>query len=370
VWREKMPDSREIDSFIRPELSAFQSYSACKSPDALRGKVKRIIKLDANENNYGPSPRVKKALGRFEAFNIYPDATQCDFRLALGKYTGLGSEHIVGGSGSDQLIDGLIRLFAAPGDEIINLPPTFAMFRLYANLQGAIIIDVARDLDFHINVSAIKAAITPRTKLIFIANPNNPTGTLTDRKDIEQVLALGVPTVVDEAYYEFTGATFAGDVGKIPNLMVLRTFSKWAGLAGLRVGYGLFPVSIASRLHAIRDPYNVNVAALVSAGESLQDIEYLMGNVAKIVAERERLFMRLADFSWLQPYPSRANFVLCRVLGRDAKRLQSDLEVRGILVRYFNEAHITNCVRFSVGTTEEDDILLTALGEIGEVQHG
>jgi histidinol-phosphate aminotransferase len=359
-----------IESFIRPELAGFHGYAACKSPDALRGKVKRVVKLDANENNYGPSPRVKKALGKFEAFNIYPDAAQCDLRQALSAYTGVGAEHIAAGSGSDQLIDVLIRLFAAPGDEIINLPPTFAMFRFYANLEGAKVVDVARDLDFHIDVAGIKRAVTPKTKLIFIANPNNPTGTLTDREDIEEVLALGLPTVIDEAYYEFTGATLACEVGNIPNLMVLRTFSKWAGLAGLRVGYGLFPAAIADYLHAIRDPYNVNMAALVAVQESLQDVEYLMANVRKIVAERERLLGNLAEFTWLQPYPSQANFILCRVLGRDAKKLQAELEERGILVRYFNEPHMTNSLRFSVGISEEDDVLLAALKEIGEVQHG
>ena len=218
---------------MRPELSEFTGYHACKSPDGFPGPM---IKLDANENNYGCSPKAKEALCNFRGYHIYPDATQIDIRRELAEYCKTAPENIVAGSGSDQLIDLLIRLFCSPGDEIINLPPTFAMFRFYAALQGAAVVDVPRDDSFGIDTAGIKSAVTGKTKLIFIANPNNPTGTLTPESLISRVLKLGLPTVVDEAYFEFTGKTFADRVGRIPNLMVLRTFSKWAGLAGLRIG--------------------------------------------------------------------------------------------------------------------------------------
>lgn len=369
-----MSSSDGIERLIRPELAHFCGYSACKSPDVIGDKLGlgagKIIKLDANENNYGASPRVKAALSRFDGFNIYPDALQTEVRRLLSAYTGTSPEHIVAGSGSDQLIDLLIRLFCSPGDEIIDLVPTFAMFCFYANLASVRVVEAPRDDNFYIDVSAIKKAITNKTKLIFIANPNNPTGTLTERRDILEVLDTGLPTVVDEAYYEFTGETVAPSVGRLANLMVLRTFSKWAGLAGLRVGYGLFPTKVADYLHAIRDPYNVNVAALVAVRESFQDTDYLMGNVRKIIAERERLFASLKKIRWLKPYPSRANFILCDVLKGSAKALQVALEARGILVRYFAEPRLTNCIRFSVGKPEEDDILLKALSELGEAGYG
>jgi histidinol-phosphate aminotransferase len=351
-----------IEKFVRPELACFTGYSACKSPDAFKGSV---VKLDANENNYGASPRVQKALAAFQGYHIYPDAAQCEIRSALADYTGAGIEHIVAGSGSDQLIDILIRLFCSPGDEIINLPPTFAMFKFYADLQGARVVNVPRDADYGIDVPGIKKAVSARTKLIFIANPNNPTGTITPEKLILEVLELGLPTVVDEAYYEFTGKTFVSKVGKLPNLMVLRTFSKWAGLAGLRVGYGLFPERVASMMHAVRDPYNVNAAALVAARESLKDVAHLQANVELIVSERERLFGELKKLAWLKPYPSEANFILCRVFKGEAKVLQAGLERKGILTRYFNSPGLENCLRFSVGKPDEDDILLKALKEIG-----
>ena len=358
-----MPErAKGIEDFIRPELAGFVGYPACKSPDAFEGK--RVIKLDANENNYGASPRVAGALGSFNGYHIYPDALQAEIRRALADYTGVPASHIVAGSGSDQLIDLLVRLFCAPGEEIINLPPTFAMFKFYGDLQGVKVVSVARDENYQIDVAGIKKVVSDRTKLIFIANPNNPTGTLIPEKAISEVLELGLPTVVDEAYFEFTGRTFAPQVGRVPNLMVLRTFSKWAGLAGLRVGYGLFPCRVADYLHAVRDPYNVNAAALVAARESLRHAASLQSKVALIVAERERLYGELTKFGWLKPYPSQANFILCRVLRGEARALQAALEERSILVRYFNSPGLENCLRFSVGLPEEDDILLKALREI------
>jgi histidinol-phosphate aminotransferase len=359
-----MPESREgIEKFVRPELAGFVGYAACKSPDSYPG---RVVKLDASENNYGASPRVQIALAEFQGYHIYPDAAQVEIRRALADYTGVSMEQIVAGSGSDQLIDLLIRLFCAPGDEIINLPPTFAMFKFYADLQGVKVISVPRDADYGIDVPGIKKAVSAKTKLIFIANPNNPTGTLTPENMISEVLELGLPTVVDEAYFEFTGKTFASRVGKLPNLMVLRTFSKWAGLAGLRVGYGLFPARVADILHAVRDPYNVNIAALVAAKESLKDAASLLAKVKLIVAERERLYGELGKLAWLKHYPSRANIILCRVFKGEAKALQAALDERSILVRYFNSPGLENCLRFSVGKPEEDDILLKALKEISK----
>jgi len=157
-----------IERFVRPELSGFVGYSACKSPDSYPG---RVVKLDANENNYGASPRVQKALAKFKGYHIYPDAAQVAIRSSLAQYTSVPAEQIVAGSGSDQLIDLLIRLFCAPGDEIINLPPTFAMFKFYGELQGAKVVSVPRDGSYHIDIPGVKKAVTSRTKLIFIANP-------------------------------------------------------------------------------------------------------------------------------------------------------------------------------------------------------
>jgi histidinol-phosphate aminotransferase len=358
-----------IEKYIRPELKRFKGYSACKSTELIAARLgiapSKVVKLDANENNYGPSPRVTKALRDYNEYHIYPDAAQTELRELLSKYTGMPCEQIVAGSGSDQLIEVLVKLFAAPGDEIINMTPTFAMYRFYSDLNGVKVVEVPRDADFHIDVAGVIKAVTPRTKLVFLANPNNPSGTITSHEDIIELAKTGLPLVVDEAYYEFTGDTVIPLMKEFPNLLVLRTFSKWAGLAGLRVGYGIFPGVVANHLHAVRDPYNVNVAAVVAVRQSFQDIDYLIGNVKKIVDERERLFDALCDIKWLRPYPSRSNFILCDVLKGSAMELQKKLEDRGVLVRYFAEPQLSNCLRFSVGRPEEDDTLVNALKEVG-----
>ena len=365
-----MSEDTGIEKFIRPDLINFGGYAASTSPETLEGKVEvaveDIIKLDANENPYGCSPRVNRALASYPDINIYPDSGQQELRKQLQKYTGVAREHIVAGAGSDQLIDLIMRLFVAPGDEVINCTPTFAMFNFFIKLGNGIQVEVVRDGNFGVDVAGVKRAITKKTKLILLATPNNPTGTITPRKDILEILDTGLPVVVDEAYYEFTGETVAPLVGKYKNLMVLRTFSKWAGLAGLRIGYGLFPTKIAGYLLRIKEPYCVNVAALVAVRESLKDVDYLMKNVKTITAERERLFSRLKGIGWLKPYPSQANFILCSVLKGRAKELQKKLVERGILVRYFDQPLLRDCVRISVGKPEANDILIEALSELGE----
>jgi histidinol-phosphate aminotransferase len=303
-----------IEKLIRKDLLTFGGYSAATSPETLDGKIdvatRDIIKLDANENPYGCSPRVQKALAKYNRFHIYPDDGQERLRKAIAGYADVDVNRIVAGNGSNQLIDLLLRLLISKGDEVINCTPTFGIYSFSTRLCGGILVEVPRRDDFSIDIGKVKSAITPKTKIIFIANPNNPTATLTGRKDIETLLDTGIPVVVDEAYYEFSRKTVIRLVKKYDNLIVLRTFSKWAGLAGLRVGYGIFPPQVADFILRIKIPYNVNVAALVAVEESLKDVDYLMASVDKIIAERERLFNELKKIKWLKPYPSKANLIL------------------------------------------------------------
>ncbi len=363
-----MSEKEGIEKLIRPDLVNFGGYSARKSPDTLEGKVEvpveSIIKLDANENLYGCSPKVGQALSAYPELNIYPDDSQTVIRKLLEGYTGVGAEHIVAGSGSNQLIDLLLRLFIEPGDEVINCVPTFGIYSFSTELCGGNLIEVPRDGNFAVDVTAVEKAVTARTKMIFLANPNNPTGTIMPEKDIIQILDAGVPVVVDEAYYEFSRQTVVPLLGRYENLMVLRTFSKWAGLAGLRVGYGLFPPKIADYLLRIKVPYNVNVAALVAVRESLKDIDYLKGTVEAIIAERGRLFGELEKIEWLKPIPSQANFILCLVEKGGAKELRQRLQDKGILARYFEEPRLRDYIRFSVGKPEHTDALVGALRKL------
>lgn len=359
-----------MERLIRPDLINFTAYSGATAPETLEGKtgvaIKDIIKLDANENPYGCSPRVKKALAKFNEFNIYTDDHQTKLRTMLSRYLNIDAKHIVAGSGSNQLIDLVLRLLINPGDEVITCTPTFGVYAFSTRLCGGTLVEVPRTERFNVNMRAVKTAISEKTKLVCLSNPNNPTGTLTSRDDILDLLDTGVPVLLDEAYYEFCGETLAAAVGHYENLIILRTFSKWAGLAGLRIGYGLFPVNIADYMMRIKMPYNVNAAAMVAVKESLADLDYLTENLKAIVVERERLFNALQNFDWLEVFPSQANFIFCKLWYGDARKLKADLQQKGILVRYFDNPLVRNCLRISVGKPEQTDALLKAMEEINK----
>jgi histidinol-phosphate aminotransferase len=304
---------------------------------------------------------VQEALASYERYHIYPDPNQGALRMALAQYTGALPERILIGAGSDELIDLLITAFVDAGDEVIIAPPTFGMYRTRTEIFGGRVVTVARQPDFSINARAIAAAITARTKLIFLASPNNPTGQLVSRQDIVRLLRNDVIVVVDEAYYEFCGKTVAPLVAEFDNLVVLRTFSKWAGLAGLRVGYGLLPAEIIGHLWKIKQPYNVNVAAQLAALASLEDRAAIELTIKRIRLERGRLFRKLRKLQLLQPIDSDANFLLCRVLLGGARQLREALAARGIFIRYYNSGELRDYVRISVGRPEETDALVQAL---------
>ncbi len=360
-----MADSDGIERLIRPNLTGFTGYSASTSPDTLAGRVDvpldNIIKINANENPYGCSPKVLKALADSPHFHIYPDDGQQEIRRLLSGYAGVDTGRIVASHGSNTLIDLIVRLFVGPGDEVINCVPTFDIYRFSTEICGGTLVNINRDGNFAVDVSKVKAVISSKTKLIFLATPNNPTGNVMPQRDIVEIIGTDVPVVIDEAYYEFSGETVMPLAGRYKNLMVLRSFSKWAGLAGLRVGYGVFPPRIADYLLAIKIPHNVSVAAEIAVQESLADLDYLQGRVKDIVAERERLYGELQKIPWLKPYPSQANFIFCEVLKGSADVLYKKLQKKGILVRYFDNPLLKNSIRISVGKPEHTDALIKAL---------
>jgi histidinol-phosphate aminotransferase len=361
-------DSEDIEKLIRPNLVGFTGYSASISPDTLAGKVDvtslDVIKMNANENPYGCSPRVLQALASAPNLNIYPDDGQQELRRHLAEYTGAPADCVVAGHGSNSLIDLIVRLFIGPGDEVINCVPTFDIYRFSTEICGGTVINVNRDDDFAVSVKTVKAAICKKTKLIFLATPNNPTGNTMPRNDILEITGKGLPLIVDEAYYEFSGETIMPYRADYKNLMVLRSFSKWAGLAGLRVGYGIFTPHIAARLMAMKIPHNVSMAAEIAVRESLNDLAYLQDRVNLIIEERSRLFGELQKFNWLKPYPSKANFIYVAVLRGSAADLHLKLQKKGILVRYFNRPLLRNSIRISVGKPEHTEALVKALKEL------
>lgn len=335
--------------------------------------IEKIIKVDANENPYGPSPKVRQALASIDYPHIYPDPESRELREALSDFVNVPIENLVAGAGADELIDLLLRIILEPEDCILNFPPTFGMYSFDTRLNAGRVIEIPRQSDFSLDIPAVlKAAETFQPKVIFLTTPNNPDGNLPTNEEIETLLKLPALVVIDEAYVEFT--TEGGQLGEkysrirqVPqreNLIVLRTFSKWAGLAGLRVGYGAFPNWLLPTLWTAKQPYNVNVAASTAAIASLQDLDYLTENVQKIRTERNRLFKGLQSISFLKPVPSEANFILCQVQRLSAEHLKQQLAARGILVRYYNTDLLKDTIRISVGRPQDSDAVLSALKEI------
>jgi histidinol-phosphate aminotransferase len=372
---------------LLPHIADLEPYTPIQPFEVLSRQLGRapeqIVKLDANENPYGPAPAVREALAGYPFTHIYPDPEQNALRDALANYVGVPAEHILPGSGADELIDLICRLTLAPGDAIIDCPPTFGMYSFDAGLTGAHVLRVWRRLDFSVDVERIsestngESSHTPHAasdlpnalsvpKLLFLTSPNNPDGSLLDPADLTRLLKLPLLVILDEAYIEFAGLehSLARWVLQHDNLIVLRTFSKWAGIAGLRLGYGIFPAWLMPTLWKAKQPYNVNVAAAVAGLVSLAHRAEIKRTVDALIAERERLYRALAEVPFLHPYPSRANFVLCRVVGRSAAELKAALASEGVLVRHYAKPGLENCIRISAGRPEQTDVLLAALARV------
>jgi histidinol-phosphate aminotransferase len=357
---------------IPPHIASLPPYTPIEPFDVLSERVGRapadIIKLDANENPYGMSPRAREALANLAYGHIYPDPESRALRAALSRFTGAPAENLLPGAGADELIDLIMRVTLRPGDAILNCPPTFGMYAFDADLNNARVVNITRNTDFSLDLNGILSAAEKYSpKLIFLTSPNNPDGSLIPPPVLQKLLTLPTLIVLDEAYIEFSGAkSMCTCIPDYDNLIVLRTFSKLAGLAGLRVGYGVFPTWLMPTLWKAKQPYNVNVAASTAAIAALDDPDYLDWTVKTLVAERNRLAEALSAFPWLKVYPSHANFLLCRVSPEiDAAQLKADLaQNHGIFIRYFNKPGLADCIRISVGKPEQTDALLSALSKV------
>lgn len=346
---------------MRPDLVELEVYPERPPLAELESRAGQpIVRLDANENPYGPSPRVPEALAGC-CVERYPDADCTELRIALGCYLGVEPERLVCSSGGDEMLELLLRLFLEPGDEVVDCTPSFAMYALTAAYNRGKVVQVPRDERFAVDVPALEAKLSPRTKVIFLCSPNNPTGGSTPQRDVIRLLETGRMVVLDEAYAEFAGRTLVGLTARYRNLIVLRTMSKWASLAGLRLGYAVVDPEVAGQIRKIKSPYNVGAAAQAAGVASLKDTEYLMANVRRIVRERERLRSRLAALPYGTVYPSESNFLYWSTGGVDSAELRLAMMERGALVRAFRDP--ADALRVSVGTPEDSDTLMGALEE-------
>ena len=358
----------DAEGLIREHVRALEPYQPIRPFEVLSEQlglpVEEIIKLDANENPYGPHPDVLQTLGAIRFTHIYPDPESIHLRRALADKYKLPFENILAGAGADELIDLIMRLFLDPGDAILYCPPTFGMYSFDADVNDARAIPIPRRMDFSLDLEAIEAAVEKNApKLLFLTSPNNPDGGLVSPDQLARLLQLPLVVILDEAYVEFAprGTSRMQEAASRSNLIVLRTFSKWAGLAGLRIGFGVFPTSLMGHLWKIKQPYNVSVVASGAAMASLKVSDALDQVGERIISERGRLYDALQQVTFLQPYPSQANFVLCRVTSGSAADLKAGLASKGILIRYFNKPGLQDYIRISVGKPEHTDALIEAL---------
>ena len=360
-----MPDNLDL---VLPHLRSFQAYQGVDPMEALAEKAgvapDKIIKLNGNENPYGHSIRVAEAIAAYPHYNLYPDPGQKRLREALSNYLDVDPDRIVAGNGSDEIIDLIMRMYVGPGDKIIDPNPTFGMYSVCAKICGGEVVTVPRDESFEIDIEQTKVAIDGRTKAIFTASPNNPTGNVAPVWQVKELLEAGILVVVDETYYEFCGETALPLLDEYPNLIVLRTFSKWAGLAGLRIGFGIMDPEVASLMMGVKPPYNVNLAAEVALLASLDDLDTLQGRVRSIVAERERLMTALKAIPGIEPCPSKANFILFRTPEGRGREVFESLSSKGIFLRYFSTERLKDYVRTSVGLPHENDAVIQGLKDI------
>jgi len=345
------------EDLVRPEIFALSAYAVAPA----RG----MVKLDAMENPYRLPPAMRRELAERLAaveLNRYPEPNAPRLReLLIRRMQVPAGMDLLLGNGSDDLIQIVALALARPGAAMMYPSPTFVMYSMNATFSGMRAIPVALREDFSFDADAFIARMrAERPALVFLACPNNPTGVLYPRADVRRVIeaAPGV-VVVDEAYHVFAGETLMDDLPRYANLFVLRTVSK-LGLAGIRLGYLAGRPEWLAQFDKVRQVYNVNVLTQAAALFVLERLDVLEAQAAEIRAERERLGSALRAMQGVTVFPSRANFFLVRV--RDAARTYEALKRQGVLVRNLHPA-LANCLRITVGTPDENRILLNALKE-------
>ena len=321
-----------------------------------------MIKLNTNENPYPPSPAVLEALARAADANVrlYPDPEARALRARAAEVYGVPVDHILAGNGSDELLALVLRATVDPGDRVAFPVPTYSLYETLVAAQAGEAVQVPFGDDFQLPPALGHA----RARVTFLCNPNSPSGTLVPLARVEALAreVTGV-LVVDEAYVDFAPAHALGLVGRLPNVLVLRTLSKSFSLAGLRVGLAFGHPELLAGLRTVKDSYNLNRLSQAAAVAALGDLPAMRANVARIQATRARLAAGLERLGF-RVLPSEANFVLARRPGADQAPVARALGARDILVRHFAQPGLEDALRITVGTDAEIDALLAALGAL------
>lgn len=357
----------DIWHFANTQLKDLVAYEPGKPIEEVARELgldpAEIVKLASNENPLGPSPKAVEAMREALAHaELYPDGGGYRLRNAIAEKFGLEMGNIVLGNGSNEIIEFVGHAFLKPGDEVITAEHAFVVYKLMATLFGATTVEVP-DPGFKHDLDAMAAAVTPRTKEIFIANPNNPTGTLCRQDEVDRFMDKVPPHVIvvfDEAYYEFLDEPLdtVKYVKEGRNVVIMRTFSKIQGLASLRVGYGIAPKHLAEILQKTRQPFNVNAIAQAGALAALRDDEHMARTKAVNLEGRNYLEKTFAGLG-LEYVPSHANFVLVNVGDGDA--LFHEAMKEGVIIRAMRAYKLPEWVRVSVGTMPQNEKFVRVL---------
>ncbi len=367
----------DFERLARPGIRALRAYDPGHDLVTLRRRFAeaQLVELGSNENPYGASPQAKQAIvDALAGIHIYPDPLGGDLKRALAAKHGIDPSRILLGNGSHELLMQFAQVFAGPEDEVVASKYGFAVYALAAQAAGAPLRLAAALPREHAmprghDLAALRAAIGPRTRLAYLANPNNPTGTWFGAEDFAAFLRSvpgDVIVVVDEAYAEFVNAAEYASalplVARHPNLVVTRTFSKAYALAGLRVGFAVADPGLIAVMERVRESFNVNALGLAAAEAALADSVHLQASIAGNAAQRAALADALRARG-LKVSPSQTNFLLVE-FGPDAARIEAGLVARGIVLRPVGGYGLGECLRITVGTEGENRRLLEALDEV------
>lgn len=361
-----------LEARLPATFDRIEPYVPGKPVDELKRELglTRIVKLASNENPLGAGQAAREAYAKAsEKLGVYPDGAAYDLKQAIVRHHadfGVKAEQIVVGAGSDEVLGMLNAIVLRPGDTTVFGAPSFLMYKLGTLARGAEPIEVPHK-GYHLDLDAMAAAIQPSTRMVYLDNPNNPLGTVFTEGILVKLIEKAGPeriVVVDEAYAEFAEAPFTTALrlmGKYPNIMVMRTFSKAYGLAGLRVGYGVMHADLSATINKIRQPFNVSLPAQAAAVAALSDISHLEKTVASNRAGKAQLEAGLKQLG-LPFTPSHANFILAEV--GDGERVFQAMLREGVIIRSMRSLGLPAHARISIGTAEENEICLAALRKV------
>jgi histidinol-phosphate aminotransferase len=345
------------------------------NPACLTVKAYRVpqegcaVKLNQNESPYDVPPAIKERVFktlRGLSWNRYPSLDDENLRARIARYAGFPARGIVLGNSSNEIIQTILVATCEPGAKMVVVEPGFSIYGRLGRILGLDVRSVPMTRDFRHDPDAIISA-GRNARLVILASPNNPTGTCLTNAQINTLArSLRGYLAVDEAYFEFSGQTCLPLIEKHGRLMVIRTFSKAFGLAGLRLGYLLSRPNIAAVMAAVKLPFSVGILQPVAAMEMLAEPEHIRRTVALIVCEREKMTRALKKVPGVRPIPSRTNFILFRTPGRSAERIFEGLRETGVLVRNFDTPALENCLRVTVGRPDENEIFLKKLRTVME----